>query len=66
MKQLSYPSQKGPFEPGMKIRIVNGPFYDFHGTVLEIDIERAKVRVMVNFFGRKRPVELDFLQIEKA
>jgi transcriptional antiterminator NusG len=48
------------------VRIVDGPFNDFRGTVAEIDMERSKVRVMVNFFGRETPVELDFLQVEKA
>jgi transcriptional antiterminator NusG len=47
------------------VRIVEGPFKDFHGTVAEIDMDRTKVRVMVNFFGRETPVELDFLQVEK-
>ena len=51
---------------GERVRIVDGPFNDFRGTVSEIDMERAKVRVMVNFFGRETPVELDFLQVEKA
>ena len=43
-----------------------GPFNDFRGVVSEIDMERTKVRVMVSFFGRETPVELDFLQVEKA
>jgi transcriptional antiterminator NusG len=49
-----------------RVRIIDGPFNDFIGTVDEIDMERAKVRVMVSFFGRETPVELDFLQVEKA
>ena len=53
-------------EMGERVRIVDGPFNDFRGTVSEIDMERAKVRVMVNFFGRETPVELDFLQVEKT
>ena len=44
-----------------RVRIVDGPFNDFRGTVAEIDMDRTKVRVMVNFFGRETPVELDFL-----
>ncbi|RME07885.1 MAG: transcription termination/antitermination protein NusG [Anaerolineae bacterium] len=59
------PRIKVTFRVGEKVRIVEGPFKDFHGTVSEIDMERAKVRVMVNFFGRETPVELDFLQVEK-
>jgi transcriptional antiterminator NusG len=59
------PKVKVTFKPGQKVRIVDGPFNDFIGTVAEIDMDRAKVRVMVSFFGRETPVELDFLQVEK-
>lgn len=60
------PRIKVTFRTGERVRIVDGPFNDFRGTVAEIDMERAKVRVMVNFFGRETPVELDFLQVERA
>ena len=60
------PRIKVTFKSGERVRIVDGPFNDFRGTVSEIDMERAKVRVRVNFFGRETPVELDFLQVEKA
>ena len=60
------PRIKVTFKSGERVRIVDGPFNDFRGTVDEIDMDRAKVRVMVNFFGRETPVELDFLQVEKA
>jgi transcriptional antiterminator NusG len=60
------PRIKVTFTTGQKVRIIDGPFNDFIGTVDEIDMERAKVRVMVSFFGRETPVELDFLQVEKA
>lgn len=60
------PHIKVTFRSGERVRIVDGPFNDFRGTVAEIDMEKAKVRVMVNFFGRETPVELDFLQVEKA
>ena len=60
------PRIKVSFRPGERVRIVEGPFKDFHGKVDEIDPERMIVRVMVNFFGRDTPVELDFLQVEKA
>ncbi|MDH5506263.1 MAG: transcription termination/antitermination protein NusG [Anaerolineae bacterium] len=60
------PRIKVTFKQGERVRIIDGPFNDFRGTVSEIDMERAKVRVMVNFFGRETPVELDFLQVEKA
>ncbi len=60
------PHVKFTFREGERVRIVDGPFNDFHGHVSEIDVDRAKVVVMVNFFGRETPVELDFLQVEKA
>jgi transcription termination/antitermination protein NusG len=59
------PRIKVTFRIDERVRIIEGPFKDFHGTVSELDMERAKVRVMVNFFGRETPVELDFLQVEK-
>jgi len=54
------------FKVGERVRIIDGPFNDFRGIVSEIDMERTKARVMVSFFGRETPVELDFLQVEKA
>ncbi len=60
------PLVKVTFKTGERVRIVDGPFNDFRGIVSEIDMEKTKVRVMVNFFGRETPVELDFLQVEKA
>ena len=54
------------FKVGERVRIVDGPFNDFRGMVDEIDLDHSKVRVRVNFFGRETPVELDFLQVEKA
>jgi transcriptional antiterminator NusG len=60
------PTIKVTFKVGERVRIVDGPFNDFRGVVSEIDMERTKVRVMVSFFGRETPVELDFLQVEKA
>jgi transcriptional antiterminator NusG len=60
------PKIKVTFRPGQKVRIIDGPFNEFIGVVDEIDMERAKVRVLVSFFGRETPVELDFLQVEKT
>jgi len=60
------PKVKVTFKLGQKVRIIDGPFNDFIGTVGDLDMARAKVRVMVSFFGRETPVELDFLQVEKA
>lgn len=54
------------FSVGEKVRIIDGPFNDFIGTVDNIDIDKTRVRVMVSFFGRDTPVELDFLEVEKA
>ena len=54
------------YERGDAVRIKDGPFADFMGTVDEVNEERGKVRVHVSFFGRETPVELDFLQLEKA
>ncbi len=60
------PTVKVTYKVGERVRIIDGPFNDFRGMVAEIDMERTKVRVMVSFFGRETPVELDFLQVEKA
>lgn len=60
------PKVKVTFKPGQKVRIIDGPFNDFLGIVDEIDMDRAKARVMVSFFGRDTPVEIDFLQVEKV
>ncbi len=53
------------FTYGQSVRIIDGPFTDFIGTVDDINEEKGKVRVLVSFFGRETPVELDFLQVEK-
>jgi transcriptional antiterminator NusG len=60
------PTVKFDFKVGEKIRIRSGPFADFIGSVQSIDGDRAKVRVLVSFFGRETPVELDFLHVEKV
>jgi transcriptional antiterminator NusG len=59
------PKVKVSFKAGDKVRIVEGPFEDFMGTVDEIDLDRTRVRVLVNFFGRETPIDLDFLQVER-
>ena len=59
------PVIKVNFKVGQKVRIISGPFNDFPGTVAAIDMDKSKVRVMVNFFGRETPVELDFIEVEK-
>jgi transcriptional antiterminator NusG len=50
---------------GQAVRIIDGPFADFQGVIDEINQEKGKVKVLVSFFGRETPVELDFLQVEK-
>jgi len=51
---------------GQMVRITSGPFADFMGSVDQVDEDKGKVRVLVSFFGRETPVELDFLQVEKV
>ena len=60
------PVVKVSFKVGQRVRIVDGPFNDFISTVADIDADKSKVRVMVSFFGRETPVEVDFLEVEKV
>ena len=53
------------FELKESVRVADGPFTDFSGTIEHIDIDKQKVKVHVNMFGRETPVELDFSQVEK-
>lgn len=59
------PKLRVNFKVGQRVRITDGPFADFPAVVDKIDTERAKVTVLVSFFGRETPVELDFLQVER-
>lgn len=52
-------------ERGETVRITEGPFVDFIGAINDVDESKGKVRVLVSFFGRETPVELDFLQVER-
>ena len=67
LKQMTAeaPRVKIAFEKGQSVRIIDGPFADFIGVVNDILQDKGKVRVMVSFFGRETPIELDFLQVEK-
>jgi transcriptional antiterminator NusG len=67
LKQMTAeaPRVKIAFERGQSVRIIDGPFADFIGVVSDILQDKGKVRVMVSFFGRETPIELDFLQVEK-
>ncbi|MBU1327016.1 transcription termination/antitermination protein NusG [Patescibacteria group bacterium] len=62
---MEAPKYKTTFSVGEAIKIVDGPFADFLGTIDTIDVEKGKVRALVSIFGRETPVELDFLQISK-
>lgn len=60
------PSYKADYSEGEAVRIIDGPFDEFLGTVKSIDEEKGQVEVLVNIFGRETPVTLDFLQVKKV
>jgi transcriptional antiterminator NusG len=63
--KMEAPKVKVSFSKGERVKVVDGPFTDFIGVVDEINPERGKVKVLVSFFGRETPVELDFLQVSR-
>lgn len=67
LKQMEQeaPKVKVSYQVGQAVKITDGPFTDFEGVVDAIDHERGRVRVLVSFFGREAPVELDFLQVTR-
>ena len=60
------PRPKVLFEVGEVVRVKDGPFTDFHGSVEDVNYEKSRIRVAVTIFGRATPVELEFAQVEKA
>ncbi len=59
------PQPKYFYESGDEIRVIDGPFTNFNGTVEDVNQEKGKIKVLVSIFGRSTPVELDFVQVQK-
>ena len=59
------PQPKYSFDTGDEVRVIDGPFTNFNGTVEEVNQEKGKIKVLVSIFGRSTPVELDFVQVTK-
>jgi transcriptional antiterminator NusG len=62
---ISKPKPRYTFEEGDEIRVIDGPFSNFQGTVEEVKQDKEKLKVLITIFGRATPVELDFIQVNK-
>ncbi|MGD9161196.1 MAG: transcription termination/antitermination protein NusG [Desulfobacteraceae bacterium] len=62
---ITKPKPRYSFEEGDEVRVVDGPFSNFQGTVEEVKQDKEKLRVLITIFGRATPVELDFIQVNK-
>ena len=60
------PKSKVSFDKGEKVKVIDGPFAEFNGTIEEVRPDKGKVKVLISIFGRATPVELDFVQVEKT
>jgi transcriptional antiterminator NusG len=60
------PRSRVSFEQGEAVKVIDGPFAEFNGTIEEVRPDKGKVKVLISIFGRATPVELDFFQVEKV
>ncbi len=65
LRDMGVETTKSEFSVGESIRVVDGPFRDFTGTIIELNLEKGKLKVNISMFGRETPVELSFYQIDK-
>ncbi len=64
-KETEAPRMRVGFNKGQSVRMVDGPFQDFVGVVDEVNMEKGKIKVLISFFGRETPIELDYMQVER-